>query len=165
MIPKDVVVHVNKQFHFTPDKVFDAWTVPAIARRWLFASKERRMAQVGMDARVGGKFTVQNQDNDLIPKYFGKYVELERPGHLAFSLESPLYFSGVTYVSIFILPKRYGCELSLTQTGVSPDKMEANWYRILQQLENVLNEKVIEQTVELLPLDRNNCKNPAIQEA
>ena len=148
MIPKDVVVHVNKQYCFSADKVFDAWTVTALAEQWLFLDNDNAIADVYIDARVGGRFSVQEQSNEVIIEHSGKYVELERPVHLAFSLESPRRFTGVTYVSVFIRPKSYGSELSLTQTGVSPEKTEASWYKMLQQLENVLNEKEAEQHAE-----------------
>jgi len=148
MIPKDVVVHVNRQYCFPAGKVFDAWTVPGLVEQWLFWDKDNSITDVHIDARVGGRFSVLEQSNEVIIEHFGKYVEIEKPVHLGFSLESPQHFTGVTYVSVFIRPKTYGSELSLTQTGVSPEKTEARWYRMLQQLENVLNEKPVEQHTE-----------------
>ena len=150
MIPKDVVVHVNRQYCFSADKLFDAWIVPALAEQWLFLDNEDAIADVHIDARVGGRFSVLEQRNEVAIEHSGKYVEMERPVHLAFSLESPRRFTGVTYVSVFIRAKTYGSELSLTQTGVSPEKTEASWYKMLQLLENVLNEKEAEQPIEPL---------------
>jgi uncharacterized protein YndB with AHSA1/START domain len=155
MIPKDVVVHVNKQFHTTADRVFDAWTIPKLVKHWLFADKDSSIMRADIDARIGGRFSVLEKSNEVSIEHSGKYVEMERPGHLAFSLESPQHFTGVTYVSIFIRPKRHGCELSLTQTGVSPDKTEANWYRMLQRLETVLNEKPARQSAKPVTPEHN----------
>jgi len=146
MIPKDAVVFINKPFHFATYEVFDGFTLPELLEKWFFAAGEIPVACASIDFKVGGKFSVTEQRNEVSIVHRGKYVEIEPPLHLAFSLEAPLHFTGVTYVSIFIQPKRYGCELNLTQTGVSPEKMEATWHVMLRQLENVLAETFQEQS-------------------
>src|SRR5512144_802142 len=49
-------IHLVRRFGSTPSTVFNAWTDPALAGQWLFATASRPMARVCIDARVGGRF-------------------------------------------------------------------------------------------------------------
>ena len=155
MIPKDVVVSVNKPFHFATNDVFDALTWPELIEKWFFPDSNDALVHATINLKVGGRFSVTGETERAGTGLRGKYVEIEQPIHLAFSLEAPQLFTGVSYVSIFIYPKRYGCELSLTQTGVSPETMEATWYLMLQQLENVLADNFEEQVVHSATLEHH----------
>ncbi len=55
-----------------------------------------------------------------------------------FSLEVPSHFEDVARVSIEIAATREGSLLTLTQTGVEPEKAEGGWRAILAQLARVL---------------------------
>jgi uncharacterized protein YndB with AHSA1/START domain len=140
MLPKDAVVQVSQLFPFRAEEIFDAWVNPDIVPHWMFAGDSNEIIAVDIDFRVGGQFSIKERsgDSDVIVEHFGKYVEIDSPFHLAFSLEAPLRFSGITYVSVFIVQEQNGSLLTLTQTGISPEKTEGNWYRMLQQLQNEL---------------------------
>ena len=138
MIPKDLVVHVSKFFNCSASELFNTWVDPDLISQWFFAAAASTRIAISSDLRTGGRFCFAAQRQDGRTEYRGKYFEIERPLRLTFSLEAPYHFSGTTYVSLMIQPKNYGCELSLTQTGVAPDKMEANWIRMLHRLEQVL---------------------------
>jgi len=58
-------------------------------------------------------------DSSLIDLHFGQYLEIIRPRRLAFSLEVPKHFASVTFVMVDVIPAMEGCEIALTQTGVS----------------------------------------------
>jgi uncharacterized protein YndB with AHSA1/START domain len=140
MLPKEAVVQVSQLFPFRAEDIFDAWANPSIVPRWMFSGDNSEITAVDIDFRVGGQFAIKERDrnSDVVIDHFGKYVEIDSPFHLAFSLEVPLRFTGITYVSVFIVQEQNGSLLTLTQTGVSPEKTESGWYRMLRQLQNVL---------------------------
>lgn len=147
MIPEDAMVHVTKQFPFSAEKVFAGWTIPDLVERWLFADNKTNHRLVTIDLETGGGFSLPEERNGVRIDHIGKFTELAYPDHLAFSLRSPQHFTGETYVSVFISANRYGCELVLTQTGVEPEKMEARWYIMLQDLEDTLREQQSNKTI------------------
>ena len=50
------VVRVDARYGALPERVFNAWLDPDVARQWLFATATRPLAHVAIDARAGGSF-------------------------------------------------------------------------------------------------------------
>ncbi|MEO8213663.1 MAG: SRPBCC domain-containing protein, partial [Myxococcales bacterium] len=53
-----VTVRVSHHFAAAAERVFDAWTDPSIARKFLFASATGQVVRTEIDGRVGGGFTI-----------------------------------------------------------------------------------------------------------
>ena len=51
-------VVVTRSLEAGAERVFDAWVVPAVARKWLFATPTGVRVRVEIDARAGGKFEI-----------------------------------------------------------------------------------------------------------
>jgi uncharacterized protein YndB with AHSA1/START domain len=69
----------------------------------------------------------------------GKYLELERPRRLVFTLEDTVGFQD-TVVTIEIVLADSGCELTLTHEGVLQeykDKVQEGWTMIVSSLADV----------------------------
>src|SRR4030095_11424824 len=81
---RTTAIRVTRHFALSPQHAFDAWVDPEIARRWLFATATRPIAQVDIDARAGGSFHFVDRHDDEVLDHCGRYMEIVRPTRLAF---------------------------------------------------------------------------------
>ena len=133
-------VEIHRSIFAQPEKVFDAWVKPELIRKWLFVGPTSEIINIEIDLRVQGKFSIlefENSTNEYIDHY-GKYIKIDRPRKLAFTLSVPKHFPGETVVSIEIVATQNETELRLTQTGVSKDVTEGSWIKMFGQLSLVL---------------------------
>ena len=133
---------VTHSYSAPPERVFDAWLDPAIARRFLFATPTGEMIRAEVDARVGGKFVFTDRRPDMGDVlHTGEYLEIDRPRRLAFTFGVPQYNADFTRVLVEIAPAATGCDLTLTQAGVPAewaDRSKQGWTMILGWLEAAL---------------------------
>jgi uncharacterized protein YndB with AHSA1/START domain len=134
---------VTHSFAAAPERVFDAWLDPAIARRFLFATPTGEMIRAEIDARVGGAFTFVDRRPDMGDVlHTGQYLEIDRPRRLAFTFGVPQFNPGFTRVLVEFAPAPDGgCQVTLTQSDVPTewaDRSKEGWAMILGWLETVL---------------------------
>lgn len=132
-------VRLSRTLSATRERVFDAWLDPELVARWLFVGPDSEAPIVQIDPRTGGRFSILDravgrEDVDHV----GEYEAIERPGHLAFTLESPRRFPGVARVAVDLADSGGGCEVTVTQTGVAAAETEASWRRALDLLASVV---------------------------
>jgi len=130
-------LRITRHFDATPERVFDAWLDPATAGRWLFSAANGEMVNVTLDARVGGHFCFRDRRDGEDVDHVGEYLEIDRPRRLVFTFGVPKYAEAMTRVSIDIVPKGSGCELTLLHEDVLPEWADATtegWTGILEKL-------------------------------
>ena len=131
-------IRIARRVPATPERVFAAWVDARIARRWLFATATRPLAQVTIDARAGGSFRCTD-DRDV--EHAGDYLEFDAPHRLVFTLSLVRDVRTITRVSVEITPSRSGCVLALAHAGV-PRARARNvgnlWHGMLYGLEETL---------------------------
>jgi uncharacterized protein YndB with AHSA1/START domain len=130
-------VRVSHRFTATPERVFYAWLDPAKARKFLFATPNGQMVRAETDPRVGGQFTFTDRRDGEDVVHTGEYLEIDRPRRLVFNFAVPKYWSEATRVTIEIVPRDGGCELTLTHDGVITEYQERTvegWSKILAGL-------------------------------
>jgi uncharacterized protein YndB with AHSA1/START domain len=134
---------VSHRFTAAPERVFDAWLDPAIARRFLFATRDGEMIRAEVDAHVGGQFVFVDRRpgmGDVL--HTGEYLELDRPRRLAFTFAVPQFNPDFTKVLVEIAPAPDGgCHLTLTQSDVPAEwaeRSQEGWRMILGWLEVTL---------------------------
>lgn len=126
----------------SPERAFDAWLDPQVARRFLFATPTGEMVRADIDARVGGKFTFVDrrpEHGDVLHE--GHYEVIERPRRLVFTFAVPQYDPAVTRVSVAFAEAPGGCQVTLTHTDVLPEweaQTRQGWGMILESLERAL---------------------------
>ena len=119
-----------------PELVFDAWIKPELVHKWLFIGPASEIINIEIDGRPGGKFFIlelEKTTREYIDHY-GKYLEIDPPRKLVFTLSVPKHFPGETIVTILIEPHAGGCTLQLMQTGVAKETTEGSWRTMLEQL-------------------------------
>lgn len=134
---------VTHTYDATPERVFDAWLDPALARRFLFATPTGEMVRAEVDARVGGRFTFVDRRPDMGDVlHTGEYLEIDRPRRLAFTFGVPQFNLDVTRVLLQFAPTPAGgCRLTLTHADVPAEwaeRSKAGWGMILGRLEAAL---------------------------
>lgn len=136
------VVRVARRFQATPERVFDAWLDPRMAARFLYATEQGRMQRVEIDARVGGGYLVVETRPDGDAAHYGRYLEIQRPRRLVFTLSLDPAQPG-DRITLEIAPVGGGCELSLTHEMAAEhapyaQATEAGWRHILASLADQL---------------------------
>src|SRR5689334_4505750 len=103
---------VTHSFRHPPERVFDAWLDPAIARRFLFATPTGEMIRAETDPRVGGQFVFVDRRPDMGDVlHTGEYLEIDRPRRLVFTFGVPAFDPGFTRVEVEITPTAAGCDV------------------------------------------------------
>ena len=133
---------VTRRFEAPPERVFDAWLDPALARRFLFTTAESEVVVCEIDARVGGRFNIVDRragQDDIV--HVGEYLQIDRPRRLVFTFGVPQFDPTMTTVIIDIRPTVGGCELTLHHTDVTDewrDSTVEGWTMILAAQASVL---------------------------
>lgn len=132
-------VRVSRMLSAPRERAFDAWLDPDAVARWLFVGPDSDAPIVQIDPRPGGRFSILDRavGRDDVD-HFGEYEAIERPGRLAFTLESPRRFPGIARVAVDIADAAGGCEVSVTQTGAAAAETEGSWRRALDLLARVV---------------------------
>jgi len=142
MTDATAVLVVTRRYAAPPERVFDAFLDPAVARRFLFATVTGEMIEAEADPRVGGAFAYTERRPDMGDvRHVGEFLQIDRPRRLVFSFGVPQFDPRMTTVRIDIRPDGEGCELTLSHEGVPPAWVEGSkdgWRRILAGLEPAL---------------------------
>jgi uncharacterized protein YndB with AHSA1/START domain len=129
-------VTIERHIAAPPEAVFDAWLDPESAGKWLFATPDGRLERCEIDARVGGRFRIDERRGGELAEHHGEYVELDRPRRLAFDFWTS-FSDERTRVTIDIAPEGDGTRIALTHDGVWADwadKTRQGWTTILDGL-------------------------------
>lgn len=114
---------MQRRFNASPERVFDAWTNPAIAGKWLFhGGPDAEWAKHDLPARVDAKWTVVSCRAGVEYKAEGWYVEVDRPHRLVFTFGMPETFPGSNFDRIiveFASDGAGGCVMTFTQEGLA----------------------------------------------
>lgn len=133
-------VVVERRIAVAPEQVFDAWLDPDQAGHWLFRTADGVLERCEIEARVGGRFRIDERRGGDIAEHHGEFVELERPSRLAFDFWTS-FSNERTRVTIDIVPDREDSILTLTHEGVWADweeKTRQGWATILDGVARAL---------------------------
>ena len=140
---ESIVLTVRRNFAASPERVFDAWLDPEMARRFLFATPEGEMQVVEIGARVGGRARIVERRPGGDAAHRLKFEAIERPHRLVFLFAADPAAEGEwTRVTIEIAPSATGCTLTLThemdpQWAAYEDRTRHGWTTILDSLARI----------------------------
>jgi uncharacterized protein YndB with AHSA1/START domain len=80
----------------------------------MHASATGEMVRAEIDPRVGGTYVFVDRRNGVDVEHTGTYLDLDRPRRIAFTMFVPHYSTNPDRVTVDIVPKGSGCELTLT---------------------------------------------------
>lgn len=133
-------VTVERRGAAPPEAVFDAWLDPEGLGQWLFRTPDGELARCEVDARVGGRFRIDERRGADLAEHQGEYVEIDRPTRLAFDFWTS-FSEERTRVTVAIAPDGHGALLTLSHEGVWADweeKTRQGWTTILDGLARTL---------------------------
>jgi uncharacterized protein YndB with AHSA1/START domain len=136
-------IRISRSFPVPPERVFAAWLDAGTAGRWLFATASRALAEVEIDARVGGAYRLVERHRGLAHEHAGRYLEIVPPRRVAFTLAVDGMPAPPTRVTVDIAPDPNGCALVLSHEDVAAEDAEGTegrWLGILYGLEVALDE-------------------------
>src|ERR1700741_3964567 len=87
------LVRVTRRFDASAERVYDAFLDPELARRFMFATATGQIVRCEIDARAGGGFTIVDRRSGEDVVHTGKYITLERPRLIVFTLSVAKYSS------------------------------------------------------------------------
>lgn len=141
-MPEPIILTVERRFDAPPERVFDAWLDPDRVGRWLFATPDGVMERVEIDARVGGRFRINERRGGELAEHFGEYLEIDRPRRLVFSFAA-IRDAGYTRVTVTVAPEGDGSRLTLVhemdpQWAEYEQRTREGWTMILEGLARTL---------------------------
>ncbi len=112
-----VKVTVTRKFSVSAERVYDAWLSPEWLGRWMYdpAVRDERIVRLGLEPRVGGRFSFVVDRQGIEIEHVGEYLELDRPRLLVFTWATRDALPEGSRVIVEITPGHDGCELMLTQ--------------------------------------------------
>lgn len=135
-----LTIRLMRRFDAPAEHVFDAWLDPQRPAVWMLAHETEGVVRAALDPRPGGGFVFTHSRDGADVAYEGRYVKMERPARLVFTLGVAAFSSDVDRVTVELAPEPGGCELTLTHE-VSPawaeflDRAEAGWVRLMARME------------------------------
>jgi uncharacterized protein YndB with AHSA1/START domain len=138
-----VIVRVSHRFDASAERVYDGFLDPERAGMFLFATPTGRIVRCEIDARVGGTFTIVDRRGEDDVVHTGRYVTLERPRLIVFTLIVEKYSNESGTVSIEIAPRRPGCDVTVTHempaaAAANRDRTADGWREILDVASELL---------------------------
>lgn len=146
MTDQPIQIRVSRHFDAPVERVFDAWLDPATAGRWLFSTPTGQMQRVDIDARVGGRYVIVERREQGNAEHFGKYLEIDRPRRLVFTLAADEASDG-DVVTVEIVPDGNGCTLTLIHA------LAAEWAQYAQRTESGWNDVLASLARQLSPAE------------
>jgi uncharacterized protein YndB with AHSA1/START domain len=143
---QETVLRLSRRFNAPRERVFDAWTNPAVLREWWAAQPTWDTPVAEADARPGGRYRLSMRDTDsgAIHTLVGEYKEVERPERLVYSWtwesnEDAMKGTEDTLVEVEFRDDGDGTEVLVTHSGFANaqlrDMHAHGWNGCLDNLE------------------------------
>jgi uncharacterized protein YndB with AHSA1/START domain len=131
------VVLLRRSIPAPPERVYRAWTDPALLARWMSPVGH---SIVSVDPRPGGRFRVVMVGAERRIEHVGIYRELVPGRRLVFTWRSP-YTGGDSVVTVELEPRLDGTDLTLRHEGLPQDQVGPHgggWSAMLDRLDEIL---------------------------
>lgn len=123
-------------FQASAERVYDAFLDPEKIRVWMKAALQSmglsgEIAQIEIDARVGGKFLFSDMRDGVEARHWGTYLELDRPRKIVFTwIVDESEEADPSKAELTIHGEEDGCTATIIH------EMDAKWSEYTEQTEN-----------------------------
>lgn len=133
-------ISLHQEFRVSPEKAFDAWTVPALIEKWMVGALppgQEEVVHLKADARAGGRFSFALKRQGNLVDHVGEYLAFDRPRRLQFTWGVAGHSSGDhSVVTVDYAPTASGCTATLTHEmdpkwSEYAERTKAGWTKIL----------------------------------
>jgi uncharacterized protein YndB with AHSA1/START domain len=107
-----------RYFDASPDRVFEAWSNPNLATKWLFSLGVGERLVTQLSTRVGDTWTITDRRGGIDYTAVGEYLVIEPPHRLVFTFAMPQFSPNHDRITVELAPEGMGCLLTFTQEGV-----------------------------------------------
>lgn len=140
--PKPTSVQLSRFFGAAPEKVWQAWTDPAIVRLWFGSDPSGIVSHARLDVRPGGAFEVSfNDSNGMAHTCSGIYAKVQVGAELAFSWQWKSEPQAESFVTVRLMADRPGTRMYFEHSGLghaSQHDYTNGWQRTFDKLERAL---------------------------
>ena len=138
-----VELRIEREFAYSPEKVFEAWLQPEQLAIWMGPNDDINVSNVQINATEGGSYHMQfNESDGTMHKLNGIYQTIRRYTRLVFTWiwEEPIYGDDdETLVTVDFEPTEKGTKLVLQHqkftTVESRDRHDQGWCGTLDKFE------------------------------
>ena len=142
-----VILTVARDIAASPERVFDAWLDPRVARHFLFATPDGEMLTCEIDAQVGGRGLIVERRASGDARHRIEFEEIDRPRRLVFLFAAdPAEEGQWTRVTIEIAATATGAHVTLTHEmdpawASYEEQTRHGWTMILDSLSRTIGEE------------------------
>jgi uncharacterized protein YndB with AHSA1/START domain len=142
-----VILTVSRDIAASPERVFDAWLDPEVARHFLFATPDGEMLTCEIEARAGGRGLIVERRAGGDARHRLQFEEIDRPRRLVFLFAAaPAEEGQWTRVTIDIAAAPGGTRLTLTHEmdpawAAYEEQTRHGWTTILDTLSRTIGEE------------------------
>ena len=133
---------VEKEINANIERVFDAWLDPVTLSQFMLPKPGMPNPAVTIDAKQGGRFSIDMDVGDNIIPHSGTYLEIDRPNKIVFTWESPFSVEGSEVTLLFTPLNEHKTKIQLDQvrflTEESRDSHNGGWTNILTAMDDVV---------------------------
>lgn len=131
-------LRMTRRFDAPPARVFDAWTDPQLAARWLFTGPDSEAHTTSFDLRVGGNWEIVDRRGGADYRAIGEYLEIDAPRRLVFTFGMPQFAPGFSKVTVEIAADGAGAVMTMIHADVPADSvagLEQGWSQMFTGLD------------------------------
>jgi uncharacterized protein YndB with AHSA1/START domain len=135
-------ITVHHHFDAGQKVVWDAWTNPALVRRWWGSDPGGVVTSAALDVRPGGRFVISFQDSSGLPHTCtGEYVRVEELIELDFTWSWLSESNAPSRVNVVFAADGAGTRMRFVHgelRGGSDHDYEQGWRRTFAKLDRIL---------------------------
>ena len=141
--PQPVAAVVQRVLPAAPEVVFDQWVDPEAWAEWM-CPLPARARKIELEARVGGRYRIDIDDEGLQFFVAGRYVAFDRPHRLRFTWSCSIWADPdlESVVTVTLEPHGDDATFMTIHHALLPPELtaghESGWARIAGQLDDAL---------------------------
>jgi uncharacterized protein YndB with AHSA1/START domain len=146
---QEIVLRMSRRFEAPRERVFEAWTSPAVLRDWWRAGPDWTTPEAEVDLRPGGSYRLAMRDPESGQTHtlVGEYRVIQPPERLVYtwtweSNPAEMEGSAGSLVTVEFREDGSGTNVEITHTGFASEEIRElhvhGWEGVLANLERLL---------------------------